>query len=74
MTNDLGRVPLAPGSREPDQQAVPALTGFDPSRCTECNGEGYVEKSPNKDYADGSYRPTQWKDCPICGGRGWLGC
>lgn len=30
--NDLGRVPLAQGSREPDQQSVPALTGFDPSR------------------------------------------
>jgi hypothetical protein len=27
-----GRVPSAPGSREPDPQAVPALTGFDPSR------------------------------------------
>ncbi len=32
MDNDAGRVPLAPGSREPDPQAVPALTGFDPSR------------------------------------------
>jgi hypothetical protein len=30
---DLGRVPqAAPGSREPDPQAVPALPGFDPSR------------------------------------------
>lgn len=32
MSEDVGRVPLAPGSREPDQQAVPALPGFDPSR------------------------------------------
>jgi hypothetical protein len=24
------------GSREPDQQAVPALTGFDPARMGEC--------------------------------------
>jgi hypothetical protein len=27
-----GRVRSGPGSRELDQQAVPALTGFDPSR------------------------------------------
>ncbi len=31
MTNDLGRVPLAPGSREPSP-AVSAASGFDPSR------------------------------------------
>lgn len=30
--NQDGRVLSAPGSRELDQQAVPALTGFDPSR------------------------------------------
>lgn len=30
--NDLGRVASPPGSREPDPQAVPAASGFDPSR------------------------------------------
>ena len=30
--NDLGRDPSGTGSREPDPQAVPALSGFDPSR------------------------------------------
>lgn len=29
---DVGACLTAPGSREPDPQAVPALTGFDPSR------------------------------------------
>lgn len=28
----MGRVPTEPGSREPDPQAVPAASGFDPSR------------------------------------------
>ncbi len=31
---DAGRVATQPGSRKPDPQAVPALTGFDPSRGT----------------------------------------
>jgi hypothetical protein len=29
---DDGRVPAAPGSREPGSQAIPAASGFDPSR------------------------------------------
>ena len=32
MTTESGRVPSEPGSREPDPQAVPAASGFDPSR------------------------------------------
>jgi hypothetical protein len=32
MPNDDGRVPAAPGSREPRQEVVSAASGFDPSR------------------------------------------
>lgn len=32
MEGSSGRAPSGTGSREPDQQAVPALSGFDPSR------------------------------------------
>lgn len=72
--SDLGRVGDAEqATQQSPSPAVSALSGEYPSRCTECNGEGYVEKSPNRDYSDGSYRPTQWKDCPACYGRGYLG-
>jgi hypothetical protein len=46
MQEDMGASASRPGSREPNQQAVSAASGFDPSRklwgCTVCWGSGYT--------------------------------
>lgn len=51
-----GRVPAAPGSREPDQQAVPALSGFDPSR-----------EPKVLIFEDDPERKPRLYACPTCG-------
>lgn len=72
MENDAVRVPMASGSREPDQQAVPALSGFDPSRCANCEGSGWVcENHPDRPW-EGATAPGEGcgcgagAPCPVC--------
>lgn len=56
-----------PGSRELDQQAVPALTGFDPSRkillrCPKCRDSKEVERNDT----DPPAAAEMWLICMSC--------
>lgn len=76
MMKDIGRVPTAPGSREPSP-AVSALSGFDPSReyrlaCEACEGEGTIERSDIPLHHLHSETPEYGRStCGECDGDGW---
>lgn len=76
MDNASGRVPLAPGSREPSP-AVLAASGFDPSReykipCEACEGEGVSERRDMPLHHLRSEAPEYGRSaCGECDGEGW---
>ncbi len=71
VMEEVVRVPLAPGSREPSP-TVSAASGFDPSRCANCEGIGWVcENHPDRPW-EGLSAPGEGCDCgagapcPVC--------